>query len=256
MASDDFEKRMRESEYFHALRCPPGTWVVLRLDGRGFTHFTAREGFDKPFDPRFQALMRQTAEALLTELQGIYAYTESDEISVLFRPDWDLFDREVEKLVSISASIAGATFSLAYQKSRAYFDSRIWLGAGKGDVIDYFRWRQDDAARCALNGWCYWTLRKEGKSAAEATALLDGKMQAFKNELLRQRGIDFNALPLWQSRGTGMYWELYEKAGYNPVLQQEVAAIRRRVKIDEALPVKDEYAAFVRRVMEASLAAQ
>jgi tRNA(His) 5'-end guanylyltransferase len=167
-----------------------------------------------------------------------------------------LFDREVEKLVSISASIASATFSLAYQQSRAYFDSRIWLGAGKVQVIDYFRWRQDDAARCALNGWCYWTLRKEGKSSAEATALLDGKMQAFKNELLLQRGINFNELPLWQIRGTGMYLEAYEKAGYNPVLQQQVAAIRRRVKIDEALPVRGEYAAFMRGMMEANQVAE
>ena len=49
MDSDEFEKRMRASEYFHALRCLPQTWVVLRLDGRGFTRFTAREGFEKPF---------------------------------------------------------------------------------------------------------------------------------------------------------------------------------------------------------------
>jgi tRNA(His) 5'-end guanylyltransferase len=42
MDSDDFEKRMRASEYFHDLRCLPGTWVVLRLDGRGFTKFTER----------------------------------------------------------------------------------------------------------------------------------------------------------------------------------------------------------------------
>jgi tRNA(His) 5'-end guanylyltransferase len=247
---------MRASEYFHALRCLPGTWVVLRLDGRGFTKFTEREGFDKPFDSRFHDLMQRTAESLLTELQGIYAYTESDEISVLFRQDWDLFDREVEKLVSISAGIASAAFSLACQKSGACFDSRIWLGSGKVQVIDYFRWRQDDATRCALNGWCYWTLRKEGKSVAEATALLDGRTQGFKNDLLLQRGIDFKELPPWQIRGTGMYWVTYEKAGYNPVLRQEAVAIRRRVKIDEALPAKDDYAAFMRGILEAGHTAE
>src|SRR5690348_15136893 len=127
MNSDEFEKRMRASEWFHALRCLPSAWVVLRLDGRGFTKFTERESFEKPFDFKFQELMRQTAQALLQEMQAIYAYTESDEISLLFRPDWDLYDREVEKLVSISASIASATFSLVHQ-GRAYFDSRVWLG--------------------------------------------------------------------------------------------------------------------------------
>jgi tRNA(His) 5'-end guanylyltransferase len=252
MDSDAFHKRMRESEYFHSLRCPPNTWVVLRLDGRGFTKFTEREGFEKPFDRRFHELMRQTAEALLQEMSGIYAWTASDEISVLFRRNWDLFDREVEKLVSISAGIASATFSLAYQNSRAYFDSRIWLGTDKAQVIDYFRWRQEDAARCAVSGWCYWTLRKEGKAPGEATAILEGQSQAFQRELLLRRGIDFHELPLWQSRGTGICREAYEKVGYDPVARKEVAAIRRRMKVIEALPAKDEYGALITGVLGAA----
>jgi|SRR5215467_3241099 len=195
--------------------------------------------------------MCQTAQALLQELQGIYAYTESDEISLLFRPDWELYDREVEKLVSISASIASATFSLAHQ-GRAYFDSRVWLGANKGQVIDYFRWRQEDAARCALNGWCYWTLRKEGKSPAVVMEELKGKSIAFKNELLFQRGINFNDLPVWQRRGTGLYWETYEKVGFDPIRQVEVTAMRRRVKISEDLPMKGAYENFIRGILEAN----
>jgi tRNA(His) 5'-end guanylyltransferase len=33
----------------------------------------------------------------------------------LFAPDWDFFDRSLEKIVSISASIASATFTRAAQ---------------------------------------------------------------------------------------------------------------------------------------------
>ncbi len=29
MDSDEFEKRMRRLEYFHALRCLPGAWMVM-----------------------------------------------------------------------------------------------------------------------------------------------------------------------------------------------------------------------------------
>jgi tRNA(His) guanylyltransferase len=79
MDRDDFEKRMRALEYFHSLRVLPGAWVVLRVDGRGFSRFTEAH-YEKPFDPAFHALMLQTARTLLEELQGIYAYTESDEI--------------------------------------------------------------------------------------------------------------------------------------------------------------------------------
>lgn len=41
--------------------------------------------------------MVATAQAMLEELQGLYAYTQSDEISLLFAPEWDLFARSVEK---------------------------------------------------------------------------------------------------------------------------------------------------------------
>ena len=99
------EARMRALEYFRAGRLLPHPWVVVRVDGHGFSEFTAPR-FAKPLDIKFRDLMTQTAHALLTELHGIYAYTESDEISVLIRPDWNLFDRELEKIVSSTARIA------------------------------------------------------------------------------------------------------------------------------------------------------
>lgn len=217
------------------------------MDGRGFSRFT-QSRFKKPFDDRFHDLMARTATALLTELHGIYAYTESDEISVLFRPAWDLFDREVEKLVSHSAAIASAMFSMAAQVPVS-FDSRLWIGARDQRVVDYFRWRMADAERCCLNGWCYWTLREGGASVAAATAALQGRSVGDKNEVLFQHGINFNNLPVWQRRGTGIYFETYEKPGFDPIRQVPVTATRRRVKVDLDLPMKEGYAAFIRGLL-------
>lgn len=250
MDRDDFEKRMRALEYFHSLRVLPGAWVVLRVDGRGFSRFTEAH-YEKPFDPAFHALMLQTARTLLEELQGIYAYTESDEISILFRPEWRMFDREVEKLVSISAGIARATFTLA-SRQPAHFDSRLWLGVDVAQVIDYFQWRQADAARCALNGWCYWTLRKAGKSVAAATTALKHQTVAAKNELLFQHGINFNDVPVWQRRGSGLSWETYEKTGYDPIQQKEVTTSRRRIQVSEELPMKEAYGDWLRQIIDPS----
>jgi tRNA(His) guanylyltransferase len=247
MNNDDFEARMRGFEYFHSLRLLPETWAVIRVDGRSFSKFT-ESGFDRPFDIRFRDAMVKAAQALLKELQGLYAYTESDEISILFPPDWTLFDRELEKVISISAGLASSAFTLAIG-DQAHFDSRVWLGTNRSLVVDYFRWRQSDAARCALNGWCYWTLRKAGKSIKEATAMLENKSPAFKNELLFQHGINFNDLPQWQRRGIGVYWQQYEKEGYDPIKKEPVKALRRRIKVDLELSMKEDYGRFIRKII-------
>jgi tRNA(His) guanylyltransferase len=244
--ADAFEAAQRAREYFHSLTVVPGAWTVVRMDGRGFSRLTEQH-FDKPFDDRFRDLMVTTAEAVLTELGGRYAYTESDEISVLLDPDFDLFGRSVEKLVSLSAGIASATFTHAAGLP-AHFDSRLWVGTGLSDVADYFAWRQADATRCALNGWCYWTLRRAGRSARQATSAMDGTSTSDKNELLFRHGVNVNDLPAWQRRGIGLWWETYQRSGHDPVRQAEVTATRRRITVERELPMKDAYRELVERL--------
>jgi tRNA(His) guanylyltransferase len=244
---DEFEARQRAREYFHTLTVLPGAWIVIRVDGRGFSRLTERS-FDKPFDPGFSEIMVATAEALLTEFGARYAYTESDEISVLLDRDFNLFGRSVEKLVSLSAGIASAAYTRRAGEA-AHFDARLWLGVEVGDVVDYFSWRQADATRCALNGWCYWTLRKSGASVRRATSALERASTADKNELLFQHGVNFNELPAWQRRGIGLWWETYERPGFDPVRRVDVVATRRRVRIERELPMKEEYRGLIERIV-------
>ncbi|HWS31629.1 MAG TPA: tRNA(His) guanylyltransferase Thg1 family protein [Actinoplanes sp.] len=56
----------REREWFHALTVPAGLWTVVRLDGRGFSRFTA-EHYEKPFDRRFAEVMVDTTRMLSGE---------------------------------------------------------------------------------------------------------------------------------------------------------------------------------------------
>jgi tRNA(His) guanylyltransferase len=243
MRPDEFEARMRRLECFHGLRVPDGAWVVLRLDGRGFTRFT-EERCEKPFDAAFHGWMVTAARSVLADFGGLYAHTESDEVSVLLPRGWAQFDREVEKAVSVSAGLASATFSLACG-AVAHFDCRVVVAPADELAVDYFRWRQADAARCALNGWCYWTLRNEGLDARAATRQLSGLSVADKDELLFRRGVNFNDLSAWQKRGTGLWWEAIPHAGRNPVTGEAAAVTRRRVREDRELPAGDAYAALV-----------
>lgn len=249
MKTDKLDERMRRLEYFHSLVILPGLYSVVRVDGRSFTKLT--RGMEHPFDEKFHACMVATASALLTQLGGLYAFTESDEISVLLPRNTDLFGREVEKIVSVSAGIASSTFSIELGQA-AHFDSRIWVGATDTDVLDYFRWRQADASRCGLNSWCYWTLRKAGSTIKQATESLERQSFSYKNELLFKHGINFNNVPTWQKRGLGLYWEDFKKAGFNPKTKTTSVATRRRVYVDKALPRGEDYTDLIAGILDAS----
>jgi tRNA(His) 5'-end guanylyltransferase len=92
-----------------------GAITFLRLDGKSFSKFT--KALNKPFDEGFSEDMDMTAKFLCENIQGAkFAYTQSDEITVVLT-DYDTidtqawFDYEVNKMVSISASLATGRFN-------------------------------------------------------------------------------------------------------------------------------------------------
>lgn len=114
--NDDLGKRMKE--YYEQIsktklmrRCP----VVLRIDGRAFHTFC--RSFDKPFDNILIKTMQDTMKYLCENIGGcVLGYTQSDEISLLLIDYKKLdtaawFDYEVQKLCSISASMATLAFN-------------------------------------------------------------------------------------------------------------------------------------------------
>src|SRR6185436_13872495 len=115
----------------------------------------------------------------------LYGYTESDEISLLFALDERQFGRKLRKYHSTLAAEASARFSLLLGQP-ATFDCRISQLPGVERVVDYFRWRNEDAARNALNAYCYWTLRKLGLDEHAATKRNFGLSVGQKNDLLFQ----------------------------------------------------------------------
>lgn len=249
MKFDDLDSRMRIFETAHDFCVLPGIHMVARLDGRGFTRLTKDvHRFEDPFDIRFRDMMLSTAEYLMTGcgFNVAYGYTQSDEISLLFASNENGFQRKLRKLQSVLAGEASARLSLELG-GIAVFDCRISQLPTVDLVIDYFRWRNEDAHRNSLGAHSYWLLRKQGKSVAEATGEIEGLSVAKKNELLFQNGINFNDLPAWQKRGCGLYWEVFERPAENPVTGEKVVAKRRRVKRDLELPMKDDYSEFVRK---------
>lgn len=253
MKKSDIEKRIRHLETANDYTVLPGIPMVARIDGRNFSRLTKElHDFERPFDARLHEMMLQTTEHLMEcGFQIIYAYTQSDEISLLFAPEESTFSRKTRKYLSVLAGEASAKFSVQLG-SVAVFDCRIIELPRVEDVLDYFEWRQSDAHRNALNAHAYWKLRGEGATERDATETLKGATVAQKNELLFQRGLNFNDLPSWQKRGVGLYWEEFEKVSIDPRNQQEVAAIRRRIRQDLELPLGADYRTLVKSIWDKS----
>jgi tRNA(His) 5'-end guanylyltransferase len=253
MNLDDLDQKLRVFETANDQFVLPGIWIVARIDGRSFTRLTKEvHKFEAPYDERFRDCMVATVQHLMScGFRIPFGYTQSDEISLLFHKDESLFDRKLRKLISVLAGEASAAFSLRLG-SVACFDCRVSQLPDESLVRDYFRWRQEDAHRNALSSHCYWTLRKQGASVKQATERLLRLSVSDKNELLFAHGINFGKLPNWQKRGIGILWEDYEKPAMNPKTGQAVKAIRRRLKVEYELPLRDDYTSFLeRRILEA-----
>lgn len=250
MKFDDLDQKMRIYETVHDVCVMPEVYMVARIDGRGFTKLTKEvQKFDAPFDVRFRDYMVETVKHLMNcGFKVVYGYTESDEISLLFELDENLFSRKHRKYNSVLAGEASAKFSVLLG-SVAAFDCRICELPNKDLVVDYFRWRNEDAYRNALNAHCYWTLRKDGVSKNEATKRISGLSTSDKNELLFSHGINFNDLPIWQKRGVGIYRIIEEKEGVNPKTGQKTLVKRKKLFVDYELPLKGSYSDFIMRLL-------
>ncbi|MDO1446881.1 tRNA(His) guanylyltransferase Thg1 family protein [Rhodocytophaga aerolata] len=237
MKFNDFDAKMRLYETAADQFVPPDLYMIARLDGRGFTKLSKEIlDLEKPFSMEFRDAMISTMKHLMNSGFTIeYGYTQSDEISLLFHPNDQSFNRKYRKLLSVLAGEASAAFTHALQHI-GVFDCRLCILPTLDLVTDYFLWRAEDAHRNSLNAYCYWKLREQGKSVAEATNRLQKLSVAEKNELLFQMNINYNTLPAWQKRGMGFYWQTVYKKGLNPVTNEETTVERRELLYELELP--------------------
>jgi tRNA(His) guanylyltransferase len=255
MKFDDLDARMRHFETAHDRCVPEGVHMVARIDGRSFTRLTKETLADRletPFDAGMRAVMVATTAHLMTcGVRAIYGYTQSDEISILLHRGETSFGRKTRKLATILAGEASAAFSLRLGTHGA-FDARICELPDAAAVRDYFRWRAEDAGRNALSAHCYWALRRAGADVAEATARFAGAGPDEKRAFLAGRGVDYDTLPAWQRRGTGLVWESVEREAIDPRSGAAVVASRRRVTEVAELPAGADYARMIEDLVAAS----
>ena len=237
MRYHDLDDHFRQVERTLDVCAPMSQYIIARLDGRGFSKLTNETlNFEKPFDDAFHHTMRSVCEHLMQSgFHLTICYTQSDEISVLFKSDDTSFNRKTRKLNSVLAGEASAVFSIAHNHPVS-FDCRIIPLETLNEVADYFLWRSEDGHRNSLNAFCYWALRKDGETARCASDRLDSFDTHAKLELLNRYDVDFSAQEAWKRYGSLLHWQTVPHSGENPLTGKVTQTTRRKLNWVEQLP--------------------
>lgn len=183
-----------EAAYDHKL--VPRSCLFIRVDGKAFHTFT--RGCEKPFDQKLIDGMVTAAGYTAKEMMGFkLAYIQSDECTFILT-DFDKlttqgwFNYELNKVVSISASMFTAYFNKAYGSDNALFDSRAFI-VPLDDAPNVFIWRQRDWERNSIQ-----MLARAHFSHKECHL----KKNADLHEMLYQKGVNWADLDGQLKNGT------------------------------------------------------
>lgn len=243
--------RMKKREIFTQLEVP--STVVVRLDGRGFGRALTRLHFNKPYDTIFAKAMVEAVEDFFQQsgFDPTLAYLFSDEISLLFIKDLPYRGR-LEKIDSIIPSFISSALVLRLDCHEPLaFDSRVAI-MDTADIVEYFKWRQEECWRNLMVSYSYYFLRKDGMTPQQASKSLSGLRSQELHELAWDHGTNLAQTPAWQRRGILVYREKYSKPGFNPQTQEATIAQRTRIIQDWEPPIFKTEAGdlFIRKIIE------
>lgn len=175
--------------------------------------------------------MQETTKYLCENIQGcVLGYTQSDEITLILVDYKKLtssawFDYEVQKICSITASMATMAFNKLFEKyvdeyrfskwdgvsnyednaweyiqvllsaveKGAMFDARCF-NIPKEEVTNLLYWRQDDAAKNSI--------QMVGRAFFSHKELHKKSRNDIQDMLMTQKGINWNDFPTYQKRGS------------------------------------------------------
>ena len=221
------------------------TPVAIRIDGKAFHTFT--RGFRRPFDPVLAMSMWDTMKYLCENIQGcVLGYTQSDEITLILQDYKTLstsawFDYEIQKICSISASMATMAFNKYFSANVVEFilseDAKEAVEKGLPKIpyiVDSYYCLTDDEkeytqtllnavnkgamfdARCfnipkeEVTNLIYWRQLDASRNSIQMVGQahfshkeLEGKSCSnIQDMLMEQKGINWNDFRTYEKRGS------------------------------------------------------
>lgn len=196
---------------------PPSNWIVVRIDGRGFTKLCKKYDFQKPNDRRALDLMNASATEVVKQfVDVILAYGQSDEYSFILHENAGMFERRASKLATSVSTAFTAEYCMQWanffpdqplERPFPTFDGRCVAYPKRKILRDYLSWRQADCHINNLYNTTFWNMVLKGEmSTTEAEHALKGTVSSDKNEILFSRfGINYNKEPLIYRKGTVIF---------------------------------------------------
>ena len=236
--------RMKQYEASFDFTLPSESPIVLRLDGHAFSKFTSH--FCRPFDQRIHDAMIAACTDLLAYFpSATVAYTQSDEITLVFPAGVQGFNERVQKLSSLAASYCSVRFNAhlatllaassepkvkdsAFERvGTAHFDARFFAVPSIEEAFNCILWRcRNDAVRNSVNAFArtmYSTKEMHERTTKEL-------MDMMRNE----KGVEFEeAVPRWAIEGCLLKRERVEHEGVNLKTGKVEKTLRTRTRVKE-----------------------
>lgn len=156
---DSLGVEQKKYESMRLERMMPMIPIIARLDGKAFHTFT--KGLNRPFDINLQQCMQNTMLILSEKFNVDLAYTQSDEISLVWyntKSEKIIFDGRSDKYTSLLAATASVAFYkelLKFLPTKVkevpIFDCRVFQVPNRQIVFENIVWRWMDARKNSVS---------------------------------------------------------------------------------------------------------
>lgn len=269
MNKDSLGDRMKQYyENPYRLYLPRRQPMIIRLDMRAGHSFT--RGFQRPFDDIFIKSIQKTAKYLCENIENVKcSYQQSDEISLLLT-DYDKietqawFDKNLQKMCSIAASMATLAFNRAFeeevealdfdwsmgvegidsnylsalykaQEKGTMFDARCFV-LPKEEVCNYFIWRENDCTRNSI--------QMVAQANFSHKQLQNKSCDKIQEMLWQEKNINWNDFSTVEKRGSCCI-----KDGIKTIVDMQTGEEKERKtwRVDTEIPIFSQNREYIER---------
>lgn len=197
----EIEERVQVFEKSMNMSLMPTLPIMMRFDGSSFSTFT--KGLKRPYDQRLTDLMIESCKYMVDITNARCGFVGSDEITIVLWQENELsqtiYNGRVDKLLSELASKLSVRFNTLLPQylpekvsKEPYFDAKIWNVPTIEDAANCFLVRELSVTKNAIS------MAADEVVGGDLTGV-NGKM---KQEMMFQKGVNFNDYPADFKRGT------------------------------------------------------